>query len=244
VVGIHGPQGAGKSTLCELVVAGLGAIGRRAASVSIDDFYLTHAAQRALAAAHPGNPTLEHRGYPGTHDLALGEAVLDALARDAPGVVRVPVYDKSAHGGRGDRAPEARWRAVTTPLDAVLLEGWMLAFRPVAEEAVPEPALRAPNALLAGYAGWRRRLEVLVELAVEGGDLERIVAWRVDAERARRAAGAPGLDDAAAHDYVRRFLPAYRLWTPALARDPGVPGRALRITLGPDRQPRDVIERS
>ena len=241
VVGVHGPQGAGKSTLCERVVAGLAAIGRRAASVSIDDFYLTHAEQRALAAAHPGNPCLEPRGYPGTHDLALGEATLAALVDTAPSEVAVPLYDKSAHGGRGDRAPRSRWRSVSTPLDAVLLEGWMLAFRPVDEDGVPAD-LRAPNRLLAGYARWQRYLDALVLLPVEGGDLDQIVRWRVDSERARRAAGAPGLSDEEAHDYVSRFLPAYRLWTPTLERDTAQSVPTLSITLGPDRQARTVVD--
>lgn len=236
IVGVHGPQGSGKSTLCARVVADLTARGRRLAAVSIDDFYLTHAEQRALAAAHPGDPTLEHRGYPGTHDLALGEATLDALSSPAPGRALIPCYDKSAYAGRGDRAPRSAWREVTTPLDAVLLEGWMLAFRPVAERDAPE-AMRAVNRLLAGYERWRRRLDALIVLAVEDGDLEQIVAWRVDAERARRASGAPGLSDAEAEDYVRRFLPAYRLWTPGLDADPGMSGPVLSLVLGPDRRP-------
>lgn len=236
VIGVHGPQGSGKSTLCERVVLALGALGRRAVTLSIDDFYLTHAEQRALAAAHPGDPALEHRGYPGTHDLALGEATLEALARTTPGRVAVPIYDKSAHGGRGDRAPRDAWREVTTPLDAILLEGWMLAFRPVPDRDAPE-ALRTTNRLLAGYSRWRERLDALVVLAVRGGDLEQIVRWRVDAERARRASGAPGLSDAEAEDYVRRFLPAYRLWTPGLAADPGAAGPTLRVVLGADRRP-------
>lgn len=54
-------------------------------------------------------------------------------------VVRVPRYDKSARGGKGDRAPEGEWGVVNTPLDIVLLEGWMLGF-----EALPDdsPLLR------------------------------------------------------------------------------------------------------
>lgn len=49
VIGVSGPQGGGKSTLAARLVAALSDAGLRAATVSIDDFYLTHAAQRALA---------------------------------------------------------------------------------------------------------------------------------------------------------------------------------------------------
>ena len=84
-------------------VEAMGAFGHPALAISIDDFYLTHLEQRALAAAHPENPYLEHRGYPGTHDVGLGTAVLRALRASAD-PVEIPRYDKSAHAGRGDRA--------------------------------------------------------------------------------------------------------------------------------------------
>ena len=38
--------------------------------------------------------------------------------------MRVPRYDKSAHGGRGDRLPESQWPTVTGPIDLVIIEGW------------------------------------------------------------------------------------------------------------------------
>lgn len=47
--------------------------------------------------------------------------------------VRVPRYDKSARGGRGDRAPEEEWEVVSARPEIVLLEGWMLGF-----EALPD----------------------------------------------------------------------------------------------------------
>ena len=89
-----------------------------AVPVAGDDFYLTRAEQRDLAARHPGDRCLEHRGYPGTHDVALGDRVLGALASQRTGSVAVPSYDKSAHGGRGDRASAEV--LVEAPLDVVL----------------------------------------------------------------------------------------------------------------------------
>ncbi|MCC6622412.1 MAG: kinase [Deltaproteobacteria bacterium] len=237
IIGVHGPQGAGKSTLCARIVTALAARDLRAVALSIDDLYLTHAEQRALAAAHPGNRALEHRGYPGTHDVALGVRTLDALARRDHAEVAVPAYDKSAHAGRGDRHPEAAWPRVVTPLDVVLLEGWMLAFTAVPDATVPEPDLAVPNRRLDDYAPWRARLDALIVLAVADGDLAHVVRWRVDAERQRRAAGAPGLSDEEARDYVERFLPGYRLWDPALAARAPIAGPVLRIDVGPDRRP-------
>ena len=241
VVAVNGPQGAGKSTLCATAVEALGAVGVRAVTVSIDDFYLSHEAQQRLAARHPGNPYLEHRGYPGTHDVALGAAVIDALRGDDGDGVRVPVYDKSAHGGRGDRCPEAQWRVERGPFALVLLEGWMLGFTPIDARALPVPRMAPSNDALADYAAWTSRCDALVHLVME--DPSSVVRWRVDAERARREAGAAGLSDEAARDYVLRFVPAYEAWVPPMCARSPVEGPTLTVRLGDDRAPTAITSR-
>lgn len=232
VIGVSGPQGSGKSTLCRRLVSSLEAEGLRAAAVSIDDFYLTHAEQRAVAAAHPGDRCLEHRGYPGTHDVELGERVLSALRTTRAGSVTVPVYDKSAHGGRGDRAPEPRHLRVTAPLDVLFVEGWMVGFQPLGEVDCPL-ALRAANECLPPYRRWYAHFDAFLHLVAERTSF--IVDYRVDAERARRAAGEQGLSDADARDYIERFLPAYEAYVPPLLASPPT-ARWLQATLGPARE--------
>lgn len=246
VVGLSGPQGCGKSTLASAVVAAARAAGETAVALSIDDVYLTHDQQRALAALHPGNLYLEHRGYPGTHDVELGAATLRALRAAQPGdVVALPAYDKSAHAGRGDRRPRGDWPAVVGPVDLVVLEGWMLGFPSLdaaALEALPDRHLAAAASFLPPYAAWTDALDAFVHLDAAEPDL--VVGWRVDAERARRASGAAALSDAEARDYVERFLPAYALWVPLLrARPPaprGAPLPRLHVVLGADRAPRTI----
>lgn len=233
VIGLQAPQGAGKTTLVTHLLEALPARGWRGAGVSIDDFYLTRAEQLELAAAHPANPYLEHRGYPGTHDVPLGVRTLTALKQIAAGqTVRVPVYDKSAHGGRGDRAPGASWRAVEGPLDLILVEGWMLGFTPVADALLPDARMTPANHALAGYAPWYGLIDEWIVL--RAAQAEQVVDWRIEAEETMKAAGKPGLSREAIEDYVRRFLPAYHTWANGLAagRTP-----ALTITLGPDRRP-------
>lgn len=229
MAGLSAPQGAGKSTLGKLLVPLLQAQGVRAVAVSIDDFYLRHEEQRQLAAAHPGNPYLQYRGYPGTHDLALGVRTLEALR--AGGEVELPRYDKSAHGGRGDRSPHSE--RVTGPFGLVLLEGWMLGFSPV---PVREPALERINTLLAGYEAWHRLLDVMVCLRAE--DPQSVLRWRTEAEDVARARGRPALEPRAIEDYVRRFLPAYELYAPTVAAGRWSPDRQLAVTLDAERIPR------
>lgn len=73
------PQGCGKTTIVEQLEQLFNHLGMRAASVSIDDFYLSYPQQNALAEAHPGNALLQLRGNAGTHDLALGAVTLQEL---------------------------------------------------------------------------------------------------------------------------------------------------------------------
>jgi D-glycerate 3-kinase len=234
VLGISGPQGCGKSTLASALVTRLAEAGVHGIALSIDDFYLSYEEQLALAARHPGNPCLEYRGYPGTHDVRLGLECLEKLCALGPGgEMRLPAYDKSAHAGRGDRAPLGEWRRVVGPLDLVVLEGWMLGFAPVDEATLPAD-LVAPNRFLREYGAWTRKLDAL--LTLHAPTLETIVDWRVDSERARRERGEPALSDADARDYIERFLPAYRAYVPALAARPIGP-TSRRIQLRADRLP-------
>jgi len=235
VIGIQGPQGAGKSTMTRALLDALPALGLSGITVSIDDFYMTRAGQLEVAAAHPGNPYMEHRGYPGTHDVALGEKTLSALSSRHPepptfrghpeprtfrghpeprtfrsGDVVLPVYDKSAHGGRGDRAPVEQWRTVEMPIDLVFVEGWMLGFTPVPESSLSDPNLVAPNRALAAYDRWYRHIDAWV--IVRALDPTYVLTWRVEAEERMKASGKPGLSRADIEDYIRRFLPAYKTW--------------------------------
>lgn len=65
LVGLNGVQGVGKTTLAAALAAALGARGVAVLVCSIDDFYLRRDEQAALAAAHPGNALVQHRGQPG-----------------------------------------------------------------------------------------------------------------------------------------------------------------------------------
>ncbi|GFR49593.1 hypothetical protein Agub_g11661 [Astrephomene gubernaculifera] len=244
VLGISAPQGCGKSTLVEQLAALFSAQGRAAACVSIDDFYLPAAGQAALAARHPGNRLLQLRGNAGTHDLELGAQTLTRLRElRRPGdTAAVPRYDKSAFGGRGDRAEPGSWPVVSGPLELVLFEGWMSGFTPLrseAEAAVVDPHLPAVNQLLGGYrAAWDEQVDCW--LVIKIGDPQWVYEWRLQAEERMKAGGRPGMSAEQVADFVSRFMPAYAAYLPGLyAAGPttAAPGRTLVIEVDRQRSP-------
>ncbi|XAO27334.1 hypothetical protein I312_106180 [Cryptococcus bacillisporus CA1280] len=148
IVGVQGPQGAGKSYLTGLLPAYLEKhYNLRLTAMSLDDFYLTHPDQVKLAQSDPDNPLLSGRGPAGTHDLPL---LIDCLAKlrsindcrakipiPAKGQsLQLPIYDKSLFKGEGDRSKELV--EVQGPTDVVIFEGWMNGFGALSDDKLEE----------------------------------------------------------------------------------------------------------
>lgn len=187
IVGLSGGQGSGKSTLTALVASYLEQIyNRRVATLSLDDIYLSKTVRRQLARST--HPLLETRGVPGTHDIELGQALLDALG--GPGVVTLPMFDK----GQDDLAPESEWQQVAAPVDLVLFEGWCVGAPPQDDAALATPinALERDEdtggkwrqhvnqALAGGYARLFARLDDNIFLQVP--DFDAVRRWRQEQE--------------------------------------------------------------
>lgn len=143
-VGLGGGQGAGKSTLASLVEAAGDRDGMRIAVLSLDDFYLGKARRREIAARV--HPLFETRGPPGTHDIDPLRQAMDRLFE--PGETLLPVFDK----GLDDRVAPKRVRG---PFDLVLLEGWCVGARAVADADLG-PALNDLEAEQDPRGDWRR----------------------------------------------------------------------------------------
>eukprot|EP00850_Spirogloea_muscicola_P011528 SM000072S21162 [mRNA] locus=s72:29135:33045:- [translate_table: standard] len=238
VVGISAPQGCGKSTLVESLEYLFNKSSRKAASISIDDFYLTAADQEALRDANPGNQLLELRGNAGSHDLALGMATLKALkGLSKPGdKFRVPRYNKSARAGKGDRADASTWPEVEGPLEIVLFEGWMLGFEPLPSEKVA--SLVVVNDKLAEYAAWHNEVDAWIIIEVD--DPNWVFDWRLQAEVVMRNKGKPGMTDEQVADFVSTYMPAYKAYLPQLySRGPqhADSNKTLKLVIDKGRNP-------
>lgn len=210
VLGISGLQGTGKSTLATQLVAAADARGLRAGVLSLDDIYLDHDARARLA--REVHPLLATRGPPGTHEVALGVAILEAVRAGTP--VRLPRFDKL-----GDRRlPERDW-PTADGLELLVFEGWCVGTPPEPAAQLVEPlnALerdedaagtwrRWCNAALArDYPALWGAMDRLLFLQPPGFDV--VFDWRLQQEQALQAAapGRPGMDAAGIARFVQHY---------------------------------------
>lgn len=135
VVGINGAQGAGKSTLFNLLEVILSeGFGLKVVGFSIDDLYKTHAERQQLG--RDVHPLLQTRGVPGTHDVGLGVELIRSLKNSCEATItKIPVFDKSID----DRCPPSAWQEWFGPADVIVLEGWCVGAAPQDDVALSLP---------------------------------------------------------------------------------------------------------
>ena len=253
LVGLNGVQGVGKTTLVRRLAAALRAEhGLETLVVSIDDFYLTHADQAALAADQPGNKLVQCRGQPGTHDLRLIHDFFEAICHGLP--ARVPRYDKSAFSGEGDRLPMAEWPWVNAAgqpkLDIVIVEGWCVGFATLSPSEVSGKwtarsrtlqdhdlqHLEFVNSQLQFYSALTELFDAFIHVDAE--DTTWVYEWRLEQERQLRDQKGTGMTDAQVVKFVDAYYPAYELYVGHLRQGlfPDKLSAHLRIVVGKDRK--------
>lgn len=237
ILGICGAQGSGKSTVAGELKRHLLSRGVSTAVLSLDDLYCSKPDREQLASSV--HRLLATRGVPGTHDIPLGEQVLDALAR--PGVTLVPRFDKATD----TRFPQSAWEPFEGPADLVIFEGWCIGARPQEESELVQPvnALEADededghwrrwaNRQLAGsYQRLFARVDMLVLLAAPGFDV--VASWRSQQEHAlRESLRVRGLDTSQtlSDAQILRFIQHYqRLTEHILTSMPGYADVVVRL---------------
>ena len=193
--------------------------------LSIDDLYLTHNLQSELAASHPSNPLIQHRGQPSTHDLRLALSLFSDLRQGE--ATRLPHYDKSAYGGQGDRVRKDKWLDVNgdkrQKTEVVIFEGWCVGFRALPKEKLIrewEGAVEErQKGNYTGRLGWNRledveyvnealreydqltnQLDALIHLDAENPLF--VYEWRSESERKLRDTKGSGMTDEEVVDFV------------------------------------------
>ena len=231
VIGIHGGQGSGKSTLSGALCTMFREVfGWNTVVLSIDDLYLTHQQRQTLARER--HPLLATRGVPGTHDAQLGMDLIRQLkALEADEVLHIPAFDKASD----DRLPEDQWHTVSGPVDMILFEGWCVGCHPVDVTELQQPfnKLEAEedtdgrwrsavnDELAASYHDWFSMIDFLLMLKVP--DMKAVLNWRTQQETGnKQAAAGNGPDRSLDSARLERFIQHYqRLTEQALKYMPG-----------------------
>jgi D-glycerate 3-kinase len=223
VIGVNGAQGSGKTTITLFLAECLRRdFGLRVATLSLDDLYLGKEARVALA-GHT-HPLLQTRGVPGTHDVALGKAILRELTSNSDDHrVSLPIFDKATD----DLLPQSEWKSIEAPVDIVLFEGWCVGARPQRDADLRDPinALEARDDtdgrwrsfvnrnLKNDYADLFSRLDALVMLRIPSFD--KVLEWRGLQEQ--KMPGEPAMDNTGLREFIMHFE---RLTRHMLARMP------------------------
>ena len=245
VLGISGPQGSGKTTLVNHLENRLSStpFSLRVVSFSIDDIYLPHDELLALGQSNPDNKLLQHRGEPGTHDVALGIETLESLV--AGKRTPIPSYDKSKFDGHGDRVPPSEWRTAEPPFDVILFEGWCVGFQAISPTAVPQRQssskhpgtlshhklehLQFVNEKLREYARLWDQFDALVWLNAQ--DISFVYAWRLQQEHAMKVSLGRGMTDDQVKNFVDGYMPAYEMYIDGLMQGEIFAGKSGRQIL-------------
>lgn len=187
VVGIHGCQGSGKTTLAEYLKTILSECHHlNTIAISMDDFYLSKDERESIAESV--HPLLKTRGVPGTHNLTLALHVIEQLLANKS--IQIPVFDKSID----NVIPRENWVKVTEPLDVIILEGWCLGVAPQNADCLIEPInplerekdaegiwRNYVNQQLNHYQPWFNTVDFLVML--KAPDFDCVYQWRLEQEQ-------------------------------------------------------------
>lgn len=232
VWGLSALQGTGKSTFAAQLATAARREGLRTAVLSLDDFYLTRQARKTLA--QDVHPLLETRGPPGTHDLPLALATLDALRTCKP--VKLPRFDKLAD----DRVRESQWPTLAAPAQLVIFEGWCLGtpaqapaelidpLNPLERDEDPDGTWRTfCNAALArDYPALWNTCDAL--WFIQPPAFDNVLAWRWQAEQQLQASHPD--QHRMTRPQLERFVQHYeRVSRQALRTLPALADRVVRV---------------
>lgn len=237
VIGLGGGQGAGKSTLANLLKQAIRLSGESSQLLSIDDFYLSQRERKELASKL--HELFQTRGPPGTHDVGWLLRTIDSLLLQQS--AEVPSFDK----GTDERI---KTRVLSPPCDRVVLEGWCVGALPQSPAVLRTPVNeleRSQDAtgawrqtinerLRTDYAEVWSRVDLFVFLQVP--NLQSVRRWRLQQENDRPA------DQRKDQPWVNQFVQHYQRITEWMLEE--APNRAdVVVQLNDEHRVVDVVVR-
>lgn len=246
IVGICGPQGSGKSYLSSRLSATFHDkySELNCVSVSIDDFYLTHAEQHEkLPKLYPGCDLITSgRGLPGTHSMDMILQLLENT-KEKKLDFYIPIYDKSCYNGEGDRLPPEAWIKVESgkPIDILILEGWFAGYDAINGnedqlrekwkhvvdsektaaikeffEKIDFRQILLINNFLMKYERIWNYFDEFIRITTD--DLSNVYTWRQQQEENLIKIKGKGMSKNEVINFVNRYFPVYKLYYDKLAK--------------------------
>lgn len=135
IVAISGAQGAGKTTLANILKIVLEKqFNFRVVSFSLDDYYLSQ--KERLELARNISALLQTRGVPGTHNIPLLIKTLQDLKNN---IIDFPItickFDKKTD----NPSPKQQYQKINYKPDIILFDGWCLGAKPQTEKELLIP---------------------------------------------------------------------------------------------------------
>ena len=190
IIGLTGGQGAGKSTITQVLKLILEIkYNLSVVYFSIDDFYKTLRERNSLA--KNVNKLFKTRGVPGTHDTSLIKKTFTNLTKKKFKTVFVPRFDKS----RDDRFPKKYWQKIKQQPKIIIFEGWCVGARPQQDKDLFKTInilekkqdidfkwrIRVNNELKNAYKKIFSKIDMLIFLKVPNFDC--VYKWRLLQEK-------------------------------------------------------------
>ena len=125
IIGLSGGQGAGKSTITQIIKLILEIkYNLNVVYFSIDDFYKTSSERIKLSKTI--HLLFKTRGVPGTHDTSLIKKTFLDLTKKNFKPLTIPCFDKS----RDERLPKKKWKKIKKQPQIIIFEGWCVGAKP------------------------------------------------------------------------------------------------------------------
>ena len=119
IIGLTGGQGAGKSTITQIIKLILETkYNLRVVFFSIDDFYKK--LSERIKMSKKVHQLFKTRGVPGTHDTRLIKKTFMNLTKKKFKPMIIPLFDKS----RDDRLSKKKWQKIKKQPEIIIFEGW------------------------------------------------------------------------------------------------------------------------
>lgn len=247
VIGINGPQGSGKSTLCKILKMILEqGFEKSVVSLSIDDLYLTEAQRKKLA--DEIHPLFSTRGVPATHDVKMGISIIKQLMENGQSDCLIPEFNKSTD----ERSAESRWRRFTGNCDIILFEGWCVGTKAQQKKQLQIPVNQLereedPKGIWRNYINLKLQgeyselfsyLDTLIMFTVPS--FNKVLEWRKLQEEKLRKKSANNQNKTMNDNEVERFIMYFERLTRHTLNE--MPGRCdIELQLGNDHQIKNVV---